>query len=599
MAATRAAPASHRRGTESRAHSVKAQRRRLAAIAALAVLAIALLAFPKVTSSQTAALSTRVTTLPGQTPMNAPFSAGTTVGGYTCGPGIRQVPWSAYAPACEPKWSGNNGGATAPGVTATTITLSYREAATAILQELYALVPPSVVGTNAEAIQTMQSYINIFNKDFELYGRHVVLAPFNGQGNFINEDTGTGAPQAEADAVTVATSLHAFADMSLIDSSVTYTQDLQAQKVIAFGLYLQDQQWYQQNAPWQYTPGPNCSKSANAIGALFGKQLKGLPAQFAGGALRTEPRKLGIFYTNVPTQYDCEQQVVKSLASYGVTPVAQAALTFNIANLASESSTAVAQMKAAGATTIICVGCDPISPRFYFAAATQDNYHPEWFFQSLYASNATASEAFIRLFPADQRSQILTIGTQPTAKSLSEAVHAYQLGNTDPGATIIPSYYLVYGSILQFFSALQLAGPDLTPSNFQAAMRSIPQSSPGGELGGWNGSAGPYDPASTFQILKWDQAARSPADGHQGTYEVCNGGAVYSFASPALPARTPLRCALAVQKRVKLGTIPGASIAGSTGSSAGSAGSVSTSASVRSAGASGAGRATQRGGASA
>ena len=540
------------------------QRRRTMAVVVLLVLALALLAFPKVTSSSAQATANHVTYLPGQTPMNATYASGTTVGGVTCGPGVRQVPWSSYAVGCQPKWTGNNGGATAPGVTATTITLSYREAATAILQELYTLVPPSVVGTNAEAIQTLQSYINIFNKQFELYGRHVVLAPFNGQGNFINEDTGTGAPQAEADAVTVADSIHAFADMSLVGSSVTYTQDLQAQKVIAFGLYTQDQQWYADNAPWQYTPGPNCTKSAQAIGALFGKQLKGQTAQFAKGALRNEVRKLGIFYTNVPTQYQCEQAVTQALARYGVTPVAQAALTFDIAQLSSESATAVAQMKAAGATTIICVGCDPISPRYYFASATQDNYYPEWYFQSLYAANATASVDFIRLFPSDQRDQIITTGVPPTSKANSEAVHAYNLGNTTPGAQIIPAYYLVYGSILAFFDALQAAGPNLTAANFQQAMKAIPPSSAGGELGAWNGVDGPYDPASGFQIMHWSNSAISPADGQPGTYEVCNGGDVYPFdgVGAALPAGVPLRCKVTPQVPTGLGKVPGAGSSG-------------------------------------
>ena len=50
--------------------------------------------------------------------------SGTTVSGYTCIPGRRQVPWSLYAPYCVPAWHGNNGGATAPGVTATTINVS-------------------------------------------------------------------------------------------------------------------------------------------------------------------------------------------------------------------------------------------------------------------------------------------------------------------------------------------------------------------------------------------------------------------------------------------------------------------------------------------
>ncbi len=46
--------------------------------------------------------------------------------GVHCGPGVRQVPWSAYAPWCEPAYHGNNGGATAPGMTGNTITLTYR-----------------------------------------------------------------------------------------------------------------------------------------------------------------------------------------------------------------------------------------------------------------------------------------------------------------------------------------------------------------------------------------------------------------------------------------------------------------------------------------
>jgi hypothetical protein len=531
------------------------------AVAVLLVLALLLLAFPKVASSGAVAAESHVTYLPGQAPMKAPYSAGTTVGGVKCGPGVRQVPWSAYADACEPKWSGNNGGATAPGVTASTITVSFRAASSAILQELYTLVPASVVGTSAEAVQTLQALFNIFNKEFDLYGRHVVLAPFTGQGNFINEMTGTGAPQAEADAVTAADSLHAFADMSLIGSSVTYTQDLQAQKVISFGLYNQDQQWYAQNAPYQYSPGPNCSKSAQAIGALFGRQLKGLPAQFAKGALKNEVRKLGIFYTNVPTQYDCEQQVVQALAKYGVKPVAQAALTFNIAQLASESADAVAQMKAAGATTIICVGCDPVSPRFYFAAATQDNYHPEWFFQSLYAANATATEKFIRLYPADQRDQILTTGVPAATRLQSEAIHAFNLGNTTPGAQIIPAYYLVYGSVMELYDALQAAGPNLTAANFQQAMKAIPQSSAGGELGAWNGAAGPYDPMSGFQILHWSNSSRSLADGQLGTYQVCNGGNTYPYASAgtALPVATQLTCKVAAQVPTGLGVVPSGS----------------------------------------
>ena len=46
--------------------------------------------------------------------------------GVKCGPGVKQVPWSPYAPPCVPQFSANNGGVTSPGVSNNTITLVFR-----------------------------------------------------------------------------------------------------------------------------------------------------------------------------------------------------------------------------------------------------------------------------------------------------------------------------------------------------------------------------------------------------------------------------------------------------------------------------------------
>jgi hypothetical protein len=540
--------------------------RRYAGFAALLLAAILMVAFlPSLRGSVTngaaagpGPVASQVTYLPGQTHMNAPYSAGTTVGGVTCGSNVRQISWSAYAPACEPKWTGNNGGATAPGVTGTTITLSYRNAAAALMQEIYAVEPATITGTNDEFVQTMRAYLNVFNKDFELYGRHVVLTQYDGQGSFIDEDSGQGGPQAQADAITVATSLHAFADMSLASSTFVYDQDLSAQKVIAFGLYQQDAQYYQQNAPYAYTPGPNCSKSAESIGALFGQQLKGLPAQFAKGGLQTQTRKIGLIYENSATQAACEQQAVQALAKYGVTPASQAAIAFNYAQLQTESETAMSQMKQAGVTTVICIACDPVSTPFYFGGATAENYYPEWYFQPVFSENATDNEVAMRLLPANQAQDIIGTGVPDSAPNVAEAVKAFNLGKAAPTDQIVPEYQLVYGSMMMFFSALQAAGPNLTPQNFQAAMKAIPQSSPGGELGGWNGNDGPYDVASSFEVLKWDTTVASAADGKKGTWETCNNGNAYPFDNTAsfLPTSTQLTCKVTPQVPTQLGTVP-------------------------------------------
>ena len=249
------------------------------------------------TATTHASATSAITVKPGMTPPNPAGSPGTAVSGVKCGPGVRQVSWSDYAPICEPAWHGNNGGATTRGVTATTITLDYRAASTQQLAELYTLVPPAVIGTNTEEEATLQAYINTFNRSFELYGRHVVLKTFQGKGDFINEDLGEDQTQAQEDAVTAAKTVKSFADVSLVDSSAVYSTDLAAQQVIASSLYENAETWYEKYAPWEYTPGPNCTKSAVATAAILGKQLGGLPASLAGTAtLQKTTRVFGLIY---------------------------------------------------------------------------------------------------------------------------------------------------------------------------------------------------------------------------------------------------------------------------------------------------------------
>jgi len=56
----------------------------------------------------------------------APFTPGKTRGGFDCGPGVRQLPWSKYAAPCVPVFNGNNGGATWRGVSADKIRIVFR-----------------------------------------------------------------------------------------------------------------------------------------------------------------------------------------------------------------------------------------------------------------------------------------------------------------------------------------------------------------------------------------------------------------------------------------------------------------------------------------
>jgi hypothetical protein len=497
------------------------------------------------TSNAGATANSSVVVPSGMTPPTAKNAAGTTVGGVACGPGVRQVPWSAYAPQCQPAWHGKNGGATYRGVTGNTITVAYRAASTAQLAELYGLVPPSVVGTNDEAVNTLQAYINTFNRSFELYGRHVVLVPFSGKGDFIQEDLGQDQAQAQEDAVTVSSSLKAFADMSLVDASALYATDLSAQHVVTSSLYENTSSWYQTNAPWEYTPGPNCTKMAQSTGAVLGKQMGGLPASFAGDpALRAKTRVFGVIYPLNPQSAQCAQQDEAAMAHFGQKVKTAVSVKFDLSALIATANQAVAEMKQAGVTTVILSSSDPITPKFFMLAADADHYYPEWWMQSFFAGGQTNNDSFTRQFPADQIKDVLGIGYPTQPKEAQEAVTAFNMGNTHPGTAILPSYFWAYESAVQFFDALQLAGPDLTPANFEAAMKEIPQSKPQGMLMGWDGLAGPYDAAAEFHVVKYDPNQVSPLDNKPGSYIACDNNAAYAYTQDGagVPSHTQLTC---------------------------------------------------------
>ncbi len=472
------------------------------------------------------------------TPPAAPGTPGTTVGGVKCKPGVRQLPWSHYAPICIPKWTGNNGGATAPGVTAKTITITYRYAVSPSEQELYSLVAPSVVGTNAGTIQAMQAYIKIFNKYFELYGRKVVLKPFTGKGDFLKEDMGEDAAQAEADAAT-AKSLGAFADVSILASTQLYDQYLAHEHIIAIGATLMRQSWFKQYAPYEYSPSAPCGELSAGAANFIGRAMAGMPAIYAGNkSMQTETRKFGILYPSNPQYTYCAQQAVKTLESvYHVHPVV-VAYSIDVATLASEAASIMDKMKADGVTTIMCA-CDPVSPILLTQDANAMKYYPEWFWFDI-------GNAFARLMNQAEWAHALGGGIPTPPLNQQGAYKAFEMA--DPGVTPSPTFSAVYEPLLLLFDGLQAAGPDLTPQTFEKGFFKLPPSLPGGMFGYWKFGHDVFAPVSSDGIVWWSPTAISPVSGKKGAWLPCNNGkqfAELAGVAPGLslpPAHQQLQC---------------------------------------------------------
>ena len=109
---------------------------------------------------------------------------------------------SVYAPPCVPAFSGDNGGATSPGVTADSIkVVSYTPPANADIT--------SALGGAADEpdqiLQTRKDFVAMLQDVSETYGRTVELVEFQGTG------PGDDAVAAQADAVNIVENMKPFA----------------------------------------------------------------------------------------------------------------------------------------------------------------------------------------------------------------------------------------------------------------------------------------------------------------------------------------------------------------------------------------------------
>lgn len=462
--------------------------------------------------------------------------------GVTCTPGARQFTWSRYAPSCVPAYHGSNGGSTGQGVTGSTITLTYRLANSSQQSAIDAAAGSANINQNA-LVQDLQTYINYFNTQFELYGRKVVLKTYQGQGDYLEEDQGEDLSATQADAVT-AHDLGAFGDITFtLESSEPYEQDLAQEHVISFASVGMPQSFYTQFAPYEFSvEGPSGTVGIQEAAGVICDRLEGMQAIFAGETdYQHENRKFGIIFPQTPYY----QQVVNAgealMDSCGAKPAQVIGYSINVSEYEQEAVSAMAKMKAAGVTTVLCA-CDPIFPILLTQAANQQSYYPEWFATSF-------GDPVSRDYTQSEWEHTVAGGFQWPALSTTEAYQAFH--RADPNGqpaesepTSPPYYYVGYYELMYVFASLQAAGPDLTAASFEKAEFGQPSSKPGDDIGGqWIYGQNIFDPIMSFGMVWWDPNAVSQFDDTKGAYQWCNGGQQYLVSDlSALGSHQQLHC---------------------------------------------------------
>lgn len=408
-------------------------------------------------------------------------ATGKTRGGFGCGPGVRQLPWSSYAVPCHPAWSGNNGGATSRGVTAKEIVVVERRfPESANSQAVDAVIQQAGFASQDERQATRDAFTKYFNKVFELWGRQVKMIVYESEfGDSTQEALSKGKEGACADADSILAKYKPFAVVG--EGSTAVFGECAAERKIFLpnsGAYYPET-WYRKYHPYLWNGVMECERIAYQNAEYIGKRLAGRPAKWAKRLQKDRPRVFGTWVPDNDQYQHCVKISERELKSkYNVDPEDGSRYDYplDIQRWPDEAARAAVQFNADGVTTVI-LASDPISPIFLTQSARGQEFFPEWITNG---AGLTDVEQFPRLWDQEEIQWSLFGMSQlgDVSRILSPQGEGSRTYKTATGTDIPPGAQVEYAASLGLFSILQAAGPILTPHNLAAAIWRLPPGGP-------------------------------------------------------------------------------------------------------------------------
>jgi hypothetical protein len=451
-----------------------------------------------------------------------------------------QDPGDPYSPPCM-TFSGSNGGNTSIGVTASTITLSYRINADfeSLQQSFGSLSAASPTTSVADLERTYQGLVTYFNDHYQFYGRKLKLVFFNGQGTFANELQGQGQAQADADALTAAQQISAFAEVNGLDD--VYANALAQQKVVTVVPAVLADQSMTADAPYLWSQDPTCSQAVEATMDFVAKELANKPATYAGGSLNGQARKFALVAPENPNYQICANEAVALAKAAGFTISDDFAYDVNASTLATQDDQFIAKMADDNDTTVLLL-TDALSPLLLTDRAAEQNYFPEWVEMGVASDDTDASGQAYQQSEWAHAFGISFLGpTVPLQQTLGYG--AYTSVESDQPA--IGEASPAFEALQLLAIGIQMAGPDLTPQTFAQGMFAYPgsqNSSPNLNFGAWKFTPSSYAATSSSWAIYYNPTKTSTEDGQTGAYVVASPDypiGSYPSGTPPFPAAFP------------------------------------------------------------
>ena len=396
--------------------------------------------------------------------------------GKDCNAKGQQIGFSAYMPPCV-QWTGtNNGGATARGVTANSITivswLGQEDPATR--QALTAASLNDDPATVQRAYAALFKYSNAY---YQTYGREVKIVQMNASGPSTDDSA------MKADAVKIADELHAFAVFTgnaLAPIPTVLARELAQRAVVCVCTTSLSSAFYNELPATIFSSLPTIDEYAAQSAEYAGKKLKGKTASFAGVDQKAKQRVFCLMYLNGQgTTVDPEGERMHKIfdaayAKYGITFKKSIAYLYDPGSNQNDVTAMMTSFKDAGCTTLVPL-VDPIEPILITKEATKQAYFPEWFIVGTGLSDTTTIGRFY-----DQQQWTHAFGISPlwvTWDRVENSPGYQEYHDAMPGSAKGDEGVLINiyrASPQTIFRGIQMAGPTLNNQTFAAGEYAVP-----------------------------------------------------------------------------------------------------------------------------
>lgn len=461
------------------------------------------------------------------------------------------------SPPCVAFFSGNNGGSTYKGVSATEIrAVAYVSCygGGEDQQDINATVPcgtyldldrplPSGSTVTPRMLQALQRF---FNARYQTYGRHVHLFVYFGKYDASQQNPQNQASDAmrRADAADNAQHIGPLADLTFDVSwqahTAAYEQTMAGYGVLGFDSDMERPASLFSANPdriWGYNP--TLEEQADRFVSYVCRKIVPFPVSFSGNVADTgKTRKLGLLYagqsaSSYPEFARYGQLVQDGLKSRcgGVAVVhtfftGESAESTNGAPNGYPASAAsdMADFQRQGVTTIIWAqGLE----HEHSDAGAKIGYLPEY----VYAGDGVLDD-FVPFRYQNQAasSHAILVSTVPRFGTNSQDVCGQALLEVDPSANANDLAWAChyYPYLRQFFTAVQVAGPNLSPDTINQGFRAIPQrTSSDPQTPACYYPAGVYTCVHDATAAWWDNTGRAPNSNGAGCWRLMQGGARY------------------------------------------------------------------------